>query len=558
MNKNSKNANFKSKLEAMKLAEIKATDKEDLIACASDMQKTASLNKDEAIIVASAIRSKYLPNVVRQAGLEVSNLDLEDGKETVDFTNDLSEEDDDDLALDMGAEDDEDDDEDMEDMDDMDDMDDDVNVDENSDDVAVFEIEVPAQMVDAAQKAVQEALDNLLSGDDDSDDDDDDEDITHFDDDDDSDDESDDENLENTKISKKVNDMNRTTLAERKALREALVRKAEREEMLMKLASDEETVQTSAGFQYNENMANMPGSVDYPSMSLENDGGNSLKEQNPTYNESRIPTNMPGSLQFPDVTKPMKLEGTSELEVTVDWDSLTNPSQGLEDKNLFKVPTQMPGMPHKTTVAAKSEVECTACGTRMSMTDDEMNNAETKCANKECPTNASDEGHADMEKSAESTTEINNDAGALKADVGNAFKDLQSAQLQSNQATNVLNKSLVSSLDTARLKTAYSCSTKLALAGIITTEEVDSYAEQMLNDGLKADSMIRQTKLLLKSAQSSSERIAAAAAERSTRTASNIGISTTPAFSGGHTANGAALDIQSALKGAFTMPKIED
>ena len=131
MNKNSKNANFKSKLEAMKLAEIKATDKEDLIACASDMQKTASLNKDEAIIVANAIRSKYLPNVVRQAGLEVSNLDLEDGKETVDFTNDLSEEDDDDLALDMGAEDDEDDDEDMEDMDDMDDMDDDVNVDEN-------------------------------------------------------------------------------------------------------------------------------------------------------------------------------------------------------------------------------------------------------------------------------------------------------------------------------------------------------------------------------------------------------------------------------------------
>ena len=347
MNKNSKNANFKSKLEAMKLAEIKATDKEDLIACASDMQKTASLNKDESIIVANAIRSKYLPNVVRQAGLEVSNLDLEDGKETVDFTNDLSEEDDDDLALDMGAEDDEDDDEDMEDMDDMDDMDDDVNVDENSDDVAVFEIEVPAQMVDAAQKAVQEALDNLLSGDDDSDDDDD-EDITHFDDDDDSDDESDDENLENTKISKKVNDMNRTTLAERKALREALVRKAEREEMLMKLASDEETVQTSAGFQYNENMANMPGSVDYPSMSLENDGGNSLKEQNPTYNESRIPTNMPGSLQFPDVTKPMKLEGTSELEVTVDWDNLTI---------LHKA--------SKTRIFSKFLLKCQVCLTRL-------------------------------------------------------------------------------------------------------------------------------------------------------------------------------------------------
>ena len=134
---------------------------------------------------------------------------------------------------------------------------------------------------------------------------------------------------------------------------------------------------------------------------------------------------------------------------------------------------------------------------------------------------------------------------------------MNNAKGKANDAANTFNSS-IASLDTARLKTAYSCSTKLALAGIITTEEVDSYAEQMLNDGLKADSMIRQTKLLLKSAQSSSERIAAAAAERSTRTASNIGISTTPAFSGGHTANGAALDIQSALKGAFTMPKIED
>ena len=111
-----------------------------------------------------------------------------------------------------------------------------------------------------------------------------------------------------------------------------------------------------------------------------------------------------------------------------------------------------------------------------------------------------------------------------------------------------------------RIKAAYSCSSKLVLAGIITSDEVDSYAEQMLNDDLKVDSMIRQTKLLLKSAQSSTERVAAAAAERmgSVRTASNLGVSTAPAFSGGHTANGAALDIQSALKGTWTMLNIED
>jgi archaellum component FlaF (FlaF/FlaG flagellin family) len=118
----------------------------------------------------------------------------------------------------------------------------------------------------------------------------------------------------------------------------------------------------------------------------------------------------------------------------------------------------------------------------------------------------------------------------------------------------------IASLNSSNVGTVLICSSKLVLAGIITSDEVDSYAEQMLNDNLKVDSMIRQTKLLLKSAQSSTERVAAAAAERmgSVRTASNLGVSTAPAFSGGHTANGAALDIQSALKGTWTMPNIED
>jgi len=80
----------------------------------------------------------------------------------------------------------------------------------------------------------------------------------------------------------------------------------------------------------------------------------------------------------------------------------------------------------------------------------------------------------------------------------------------------------------------------------------------MLNDNLKSDAMIRQTKLLLKSAQSSAERVVAAAAEKmSVRTASTNGISTTPALSSS-VLNSAAYDIQSALKGTWTMPKLED
>ena len=167
MNKNSKNAE-NAKFAALKLAEIQATDKEDFVQCTNDMARTASLAKDEALVVASAIRAKYLPNIAKQAGVKLSGLDLEDGKETVDFANDESDDDEMEFHHFESDEDDiNDDDDDMsdEDMEDNDEV-------EDSDDVATFEIEVPADMVDQAQKAVQEALDNLLGGDLDSSDED--------------------------------------------------------------------------------------------------------------------------------------------------------------------------------------------------------------------------------------------------------------------------------------------------------------------------------------------------------------------------------------------------
>jgi hypothetical protein len=115
----------------------------------------------------------------------------------------------------------------------------------------------------------------------------------------------------------------------------------------------------------------------------------------------------------------------------------------------------------------------------------------------------------------------------------------------------------VSQISNARIKAAYSCATKLALAGIINSDECDSYADQLLEDGLRADVMIKNTQLLLRSAQASAERVAASAAQRlNTRTASAMSISTSPALSG--SSSSAALDIQSALKGTWTMPKINE
>ena len=559
MNKNSNKAN-QERFAAMKLAEINATDKEDLLNCASDMEKTASLNTNEAVVVAKAIRAKYLPNIARQAGLDVSNLDLEHGKETVDFANDESDDDEDDMEFHHFESD-----EDSEDVDDDDmsdeDMDDEDEV-EDSDDVATFEIEVPADMVDQAQKAVQEALDNLLGGDDDSDEDDD-EDITHFNDDEadmESENESDDDEdneIQFIKKSNEVRSMTKQALAERKAQREALLRRAEREEILKKIASEEETYPASASFKYNEDMVDMDGEVEYPSMTMQGSEGNSLKEQNPTWAEQKVPTMNPGSLQFPSVTKPGKFEGSGDgsLEYTVDWDNLENPSEGLEDVEHPEIPTQMPSMPHKTTRSvaasrdedAKHDCECTSCGASMRLSEKEMNDAATRCSNKDCPSNA---GSKDKEVEAQNVD--------TRQHV-NTQKNINDTQVELNDAYETVNQLKSSAVDLARVKTSYSCATKLALAGIITSEEVDSYAEQMINDGLKSDSMIRQTKLLLKSAQSSTERVVAAAAERmSTRTASTLGVSTSPALSGGLSNNSAALDIQGALKGTWTMPKIED
>jgi len=579
MNKNSNIAKNQSRLAAMRLAELNATDKEDLVNCASDMTRTASLDESESFVVAHAIRAKYLPNIAKVAGLDMSNLDLEDGKETVDFADDSSDDNEDDLEFHHFESDDDSNDDNDDETDDNDEV-------EESDDVATIEIEVPADMVDAAQQAVQKALDNLLGGEDMSDDMEDDMDDDDVSDDDMSDDDMDDEEMSNDEVtymhknSNEVRKMTKQALAERKAQRDALLRRAEREEILKKIASEEEVYPAaSAGFKYNNEMANMPGEVDYPQFEMENSGSNSLKGDNPTWAEQKVPTKNPGSLQFPDVTKPSKFEGSEDgtLEYVVDWKHVENPSEGAQD-DIVSYPSQMPSMPHKTTVRTsnKHSVECTSCGTRMAMTEEEMEDDNTVCANSKCPTRVAymdnddeammDDDHKHGETDDDETAEagVSGAPGSMAPptqtagdafEVANKVRDLDTVTQKAKQNIQV------SSIDTARIKTAFSCASKLALAGVINSEEVDSYAEQMLNDNLKADSMIRQTKLLLKSAQTATERVAAAAAERmgSVRTASNLGVSTSPAFSGGQTTNNsAALDIQGALKGTWTMPIIED
>jgi hypothetical protein len=191
-------------------------------------------------------------------------------------------------------------------------------------------------------------------------------------------------------------------------------------------------------------------------------------------------------------------------------------------------------------------VKCAECKSAMKVCDD--------CVEKDadCP-------HCEKKKKAEDENEEVtaqvaefDSAPVEQAVITETQKDLDKTTKQfTEQATKT------TSVSNARIKAAYSCATKLALAGIINSDECDAYADQLLEDGLRADVMIKNTQLLLRSAQASAERVAAAAAQKlNTRTASAMSISTSPALSG--SANSAALDIQSALKGTWTMPKIED
>ncbi len=542
MNKNMKNSE-NQKLAALRLAEIRATDQEDFENCVNDLVRTASLNEDEASIVADAIRAKYLPNVLRQAGFDVvedDDLVLDEGLETADFANDLETEDDDDMH-------------DLEDEDLEDDEDDFMDEDENEldevedEDIATFEIEVPADMVEAAQDAIQRALDDLLGGEDESDmdmDEDLEDDDFSFEDDEDLEDEEFDmdEDLDEEDSMEEADEdmeedseptMNKHSKEVVKMTKEAMANRAKREAILKRLASEEEKYPAStSGFKHNNEHAEMPGEAKFKSMKLQ--GENSMKADNFDYADQFVPTNNSGSLNFPELTKPSKLDGSGDgsLEYTVDWDAMNIPSEG-EMFDTPEIPSEKYNdeIPHKATVpstrsAQKHAVKCTTCGYEMELTDAEIEADSTHCPG--------------CDEKKEATTLNVKDPGSVV-----------------NIASS--NNEKVAQIETARIKTAFSCSSKLALAGVIEVGEVDAYAEQMLNDNLKADAMIRQTKLLLKSAQASTERVAAAAAEKmSVRTASTLGISTSPAISGNSITNNAALDIQAALKGTWSMPHLED
>ena len=577
MKNNKKTALSQDKFAALRLAELRMTDFEDFESCVADMERTASLNSNEAVEVAKAIRAKYLPGIAREAGFseDVTSqfINLEDGNETADFAKETHNDDEEDMS-----------DDDTDDLtDDMDDMDDDDSEVED-DDIATFEIEVPAEMVDAAQKAVQEALDRVLGGNDSDDD-------MDMDDDDMSDDmdiDSDEDEMEDDseehqmhKSSRREKTMTRQALAARRAEREQILRRTEREQILQKFASmeGEESYPASAGFQHSD--ANQyHGEMKYPTMKFNGhhklDGQEAIDEQDVTFPKGKVPTKNPEYLQLGDAIEASRFEGSEDgsLDYELDLPVLSDiPSNNEADLDHFEIPTDQDLVARNTTKVATASKKCECCGMASAKAAssgkkihavkcDDCNNRLSVCSScvdrdAACPHCESKKGEK-KEDEGEREAATSGPSGET-APPSETFSDATVVKTKVDNLKSVADSAAdaLASVSNARVKAAYSCATKLALAGIINSDECDAYADQLLEDGLRADVMIKNTQLLLRSAQASAERVAAAAAQKlNTRTASAMSISTSPALSG--SANSAALDIQSALKGTWTMPKIED
>jgi hypothetical protein len=329
----------------------------------------------------------------------------------------------------------------------------------------------------------------------------------------------------------------------------------------------------SKPFQFADD-AQYHGEGKFPTMTMQNSDGNSLRDQNPTFNKTRVPTLNPENLQLGDSYEVVKKDGTPDgsMDYSADFekvDFIPATSEARDGAGEFQLPTQMEETARrKNTVASKNcegcyntrkasvdEFHCKDCSARVgkpirvaicedcfsqgycpscAATTQRTSQTEINIKadeNEKCDEGKTDDGETERTKGRFDGTEM----PQKDRDTNKGFDGKKEAEVFK-----------------ARLRTAYSVSTRLAFAGILTADEVEENVETWMTGGLSAKTMLTQGGLWLKSATNATDRVVAAAAGRmNTRTAStNVGVSTNPAFSGSQ-GNSAPLDLALALKGVF-------
>ncbi len=660
---NSKDSALRNRQKAVLAERMRLTDKEDMDACVRDVQASNNLDEGSARIVAAALRGKNLPNIARAAGLDEQVIAQIMGTEmqTADFAKDVphksprhefaphdedagnesvQEEIDEhghmptpdeemsegELPSDHSPE--------VEDA--INDagaggggdfhsalpMKKDVNKNDpseaNDEAMATVQIEVPASKLDVIKKALEQAL-GTGSGDSGGGD----EDLNA----DGGDDFSaptddamggmpDDLADGNDPHDRSANPMDEKKLAQRKAQREAILAKATRtageEEKPKDRGLGKDTSHNGKPFQFGSD-AQYKGEDKYPSMTLENSDGNSLRDQNPQFAKQDIPTNNPENLQLQSAYNATKKEGSPDgtLDYDVDFSPLDNIPSGEDGREGdFEVPTQMPDHLNRKTTVAKRIVECMGC-----TNPDKAPVIACQCQDCNhrvaiCNTCVSDEycpyceGARTAEKKEEADNEIDMDDPEMSGtvdmtNVKDKLEGLTPKAKKSKASLMVDDKdeekgdgprlnvqpngdgfdhkpkdgpkdegdflgdqgrnegepggSKEAQIYRSRLKTAYAVSTRLALAGAIEVSDVENNVDLWMSDGLSARSMLNQGATMLRVTQSASERVADKHNEKGRQVTAGLNIN--PAVNG--SASGATVDLQNALRGLWSTPETQ-
>ncbi len=539
MAKNNDNVQNNALKRAMRIAEIRVEDAEDMQACVTDLVRTSSLglNVDTARIVASAYREAMMPAALEAEGINPDEFIEQPFGSQMTAAN---------FADDTDAEEmkDEHDDEDSDDSEDHADHEDDLGMEdggEENDNVATLEVEVPADKVDEFQEALEKAMTEVFGDAGEVAED------------------KEDMSSDIKKYEEDVEDVMSSVTANRKVQTMSKNARAQREAILASLNTRVASDMEFKGSYENEG--------EYAKMTMTNSEGNSLRDQNPEFNKVNVPTLNGENLGFDKEFVATKLEGQIDdvNAYKVNFDPMsyaTAEGNSLPEFEDFEVPTQTDMTSRKNTVTASDL-------TAEEAAEEELYNSLVQAGvSNDTISNLTFAEGLELYKqiTASKVNELARYAGEVNIEVAGEEEeasygmmtndededDEASMDMEAKWATFAKE----SEVFRARLKTAYGVSTKLCLAGLLDQDEVESNVDLWMNDGLTVKAMLASGAQMLRMSQTAEQRVASAHAEKSVRTASANGVATIPGYSGA-TSN-VSTDLQQALKSIFTMPRLDD
>ncbi len=540
MAKNNDNVQNNALKRAMRIAEIRVEDAEDMQACVSDLVRTSSLglNVDTARIVASAYREAMMPAALEAEGINPDEFIEQPFGSQMTAAN---------FADDTDAEEmkDEHDDEDSDDSEDHADHEDDLGMEdggEENDNVATLEVEVPADKVDEFQEALEKAMTEVFGDAGEVAED------------------KEDMSSDIKKYEEDVEDVMSSVTANRKVQTMSKNARAQREAILASLNTRVASDMEFKGSYENEG--------EYAKMTMTNSEGNSLRDQNPEFNKVNVPTLNGENLGFDKEFVATKLEGQIDdvNAYKVNFDPMsyaTAEGNSLPEFEDFEVPTQTDMTSRKNTVTASDL-------TAEEAAEEELYNSLVQAGvSNDTISNLTFAEGLELYKqiTASKVNELARYAGEVNIEVAKEEEEEASYGMMTNDEDEDDEASMdmeakwatfakESEVFRARLKTAYGVSTKLCLAGLLDQDEVESNVDLWMNDGLTVKAMLASGAQMLRMSQTAEQRVASAHAEKSVRTASANGVATMPGYSG--TTSNVSTDLQQALKSIFTMPRLDD